>query len=158
MMGYFLEELRDGMTFDLGAYAFTRDNVLRFAKAYDPQPFHIDDRAAEASHFGRLAASGWHTAAAWMSCFIATDARHRQARAAKGETAAKLGPSPGIRNLKWLKPVYPGDTVRFELVVRSARPLATRPQWGMAAKSTEGVNQHGERVFSFDGMVMVPRL
>ncbi|CAN5309779.1 MaoC family dehydratase [soil metagenome] len=158
MMGHFLEELRAGMEFDLGTYHFTRDNVLRFARTYDPQPFHTDDVAAEASHFGRLAASGWHTAAAWMSCFVATDARLRQEREARGETAARLGPSPGLRNLKWIKPVYPLDTIKYHLVVTSARPLATRTGWGMGTMSTDGMNQHGEHVFSFDGMVMVPRL
>jgi acyl dehydratase len=158
MMGLFLEELREGLEFDLGSYTFTRDNVLRFARAYDPQPFHVDDAAANAGPFGRLAASGWHTAAAWMSCFVATDARHRREREAKGETAAKLGPSPGIRNLRWIRPVFPDDEVTFLLRITSARPLVTRAGWGLASKSTEGVNQQGERVFSFDGMVMVPRL
>ena len=154
MMGLYLDELRDGLEFDLGSHLFTREAVLRYARRYDPQPFHTDDEAAAASHFGRLAASGWHTAAAWMRCFVTANDRHRALREASGESAARLGPSPGVNNLKWIKPVYPGDTITFTLRITGARPLNSRPGWGLVSKYTEGINQDGDRVFSFDGKVL----
>ena len=92
------------------------DRVKSFAAEFDPQPFHLDDAAAEASLFGRLAASGWHT------CAIAM----RMMCDAYLLDSASLG-SPGLEKLSWLKPVYPGDTLRVRLEVLESRPLASRP-------------------------------
>lgn len=102
----FWEDFPAGHVREFGALVVTRESVLAFARAYDPQPFHLDDAGAEASLFGRLAASGWHTCA--MAMRMMCDAYLLE--------SASLG-SPGIDNLRWLKPVYPGDTLRVRLTV-----------------------------------------
>ena len=113
MMGLFLEDIDEGLTFDLGSYHFTRDNILKFARKYDPQPFHLSEEGGLRGPFGGLSASGWHTAAGWMKCFVdANDAARAKLQAA-GKTLPEVGPGPGFTNLKWLKPVYPGDTIRY---------------------------------------------
>ena len=109
MLGLYLDEIDAGLVAELGSHAFTRDNVLAFARQFDPQPFHVDDEAAARGPFGRLAASGWHTAAGWMKCFVAFNAAALAARKAAGKPFAEVGPSPGFSNLKWLKPVHPGE-------------------------------------------------
>ncbi|WP_407528084.1 MaoC family dehydratase [Methylobacterium oryzisoli] len=147
----FIEDLPVGTTYDLGPYRFEREEVLAFARAFDPQPFHIDEAAARASHFGGLCASGWHTAAAWMSRMVAARDRGRAEALASGATIPASGPSPGFRDLKWLKPVYIGDTIRFALTLTEARPSRSRPGWGVVSHAATGVNQHGEAVFSFAG-------
>jgi acyl dehydratase len=158
MMGLYFEEIEDGRQWALGHYDFTRDNVLAFARAYDPQSFHVDDAAAAASHFGRLAASGWHTAAAWMRCFVDTCDHARRERLARGGPLPALGPSPGFTQLRWIKPVYPGDRIAYSTAITGRRDIASRPRWGLIAQHNEGINQKGELVFSFEGKVMVERL
>ena len=157
MIGLFFEDIEAGLTVDLGSYAFTREAVLAFARCFDPQPFHIDDEAAARGPFGRLAASGWHTAAAWMKCFVAANESARSRLAEEGKSLPEVGPSPGFSNLKWLKPVYPGDTVAYQSVVSGKRDLVSRPEWGLVESINEGRNQYGEVVFSFDGKVLVQR-
>jgi acyl dehydratase len=157
MMGLYYEESEIGQKWRLGSYHFTREAVLRFARAYDPQVFHIDDDAAAESHFGRLAASGWHTASGWMRCYVEADDTARKARIAQGDVLPEHGPSPGVTNLKWIKPVYPGDTVTYWMEITAKREMVSRPRWGLATKHSEGFNQNGELVFAFDGKVMVQR-
>lgn len=157
MMGLWLDEIADGQAFELGAYDFTRENVLAFARKFDPQPFHLDDDAAAASHFGRLSASGWHTAAAWMQCYVATSMRERARLAAAGTALPEGGPSPGFSKLRWLQPVYPGDRVSCRTVATGRRDLASRPQWGLLESLNEGRNQDGALVFSFAGKVLAER-
>ncbi len=154
MLGLTLDEIEMGLVVELGSYSFTRDNVLRFARAFDPQPFHIDDEAAARGPFGKLAASGWHTAAGWMKCYVASNAAAMAQRQAAGMPVVEVGPSPGFTNLKWLQPVYPGDTVRYRSTVMGKRDLASRPGWGIVMTLNEGFNQHGELVFSFEGKVL----
>ncbi len=149
MMGLYLEEIEPGLRVDLGTYAFTRDNILKFAIAYDPQPFHTDDEAAARGPFGKLAASGWHTAAGWMKCFVAVNNAHAG--------RAVLGPSPGFTNLRWLKPVYPGDTISYSTTVTGKRDMASRSGWGLVFARNEGVDQDGILVFSFESKVMTPK-
>jgi acyl dehydratase len=147
----FIEDLPVGTTYDLGPYRFEREEVLAFARAFDPQPFHIDEAAARASHFGGLCASGWHTAAAWMNRMVAARDRGRAEALASGAIIPASGPSPGFRDLRWLKPVYVGDTIRYALTLTEARPSRSRPGWGVVSHASTGVNQHGETVFSFSG-------
>jgi acyl dehydratase len=154
MMGLPLEEIDIGWRVELGSHAFTRDNVLAFARKYDPQPFHVDDEAAARGPFGKLAASGWHTAAAWMKCYIATNQAAEAARRAAGLPVYETRPSPGFDNLKWLKPVFPGDTISYRATVTAKRELVPRPGLGLLFSVNEGVNQAGELVFSFDGKVL----
>jgi acyl dehydratase len=128
MMGLYYDETHVGQKWQLGSYHFTREAVLRFAHTYDPQSFHIDDAAAAESHFGRLAASGWHTASAWMRCYVEADEKARLQRVARNEVLPEHGPSPGITNLKWIKPVYPGDTVTYWMEIIAKREMASRPR------------------------------
>ena len=157
MMGLYLDEVEVGAVIELGSYAFTRENILDFARKYDPQDFHLDDDAAKAGPFGTLTASGWHTAAGWMKSFVAANHRAEAALRDAGREPHPVGPSPGFTNLKWHKPVRPGDTVTYWSKITGKRELATRPEWGMVFSVNEGVNQSGEIVFSFDGKLLVPR-
>ena len=147
-MKYF-EDIRIGETSDLGRHTFTAEDIKSFASRFDPQPFHLDEAAAACSHFGALCASGWHTVCVWMRLLIDCRRREDEERRARGEAVAQLGPSPGFRDLKWLKPVYAGDTVSYATEVMEARPLNSRPGWGLILVRNVGVNQNGEPVMSF---------
>lgn len=151
----FFEELEIGRRFELGSVVFTEAEIVAFARSFDPQPFHMDDAAARGSFFGRLAASGWHTASGWMATMVSH--RQRQLAAAAPGQAPRLGPSPGFKNLRWAKPVFAGDRITYSSTVTEARASASRPQWGLFFHRNAGVNQHGEEVFSFDGCVFIER-
>ena len=111
-MRYF-DDIAVGDRMALGAVTFTAEAIKAFAAQYDPQVFHMDEAAAAKSHFGALCASGWHTVAAWMNLRVQYGRREDEERAARGEPLAKLGPSPGFRELKWLRPVYVGDVITY---------------------------------------------
>jgi acyl dehydratase len=145
----FLDDLQVGEKHLLGSYTFTADNIKAFAARHDPQPFHVDEAAAARSHFGKLCASGWHTAATWMRMWCEHDRRADAARRSRGEPCAVLGPSPGFTDLKWLKPVYAGDTVSYASEVVAMRVSSSRPGWGLLTVLNTGTNQHGEMVISF---------
>ena len=130
----FFEDIRVGETVEIGSHVFTAEDIKTFAQRFDPQPFHVDDEAAARSHFGRLCASGWHTACVWMRLLIDRRRREDDERRARGEAVAQLGPSPGFRDLQWLKPVYVGDTVLYGSEVIETRPLNNRPGWGMISR------------------------
>ncbi|MBB4039062.1 acyl dehydratase [Microvirga flocculans] len=153
----YFEDLVIGETDELGSYTFTAEEIVRFAKQFDPQRFHVDPEAARTSLFGALCASGWHTASVWMKQMVAHRDRIRAYALARGERPARLGPSPGFTNMKWLKPVYAGDTITYRTTVTSKRPSASRPGWGLVFHHNTGTNQHGEEVFAFDGMVFWER-
>jgi acyl dehydratase len=129
-MQYF-EDLEVGSSASFGSYAVTREEVMEFAAKYDPQPFHLSDEAAAKTHFGRLSASGWHTCAMTMAMLVENLKRNRQ---------AGLG-SPGMDELKWLKPVYPGDTLRCETEVLEKRRSASRPEMGLFKSRLTVFNQ-----------------
>jgi acyl dehydratase len=151
----FFEEVVVGEIADLGAHTFTAEEIKRFASAFDPQPFHLDEAAAEASHFGKLCASGWHTLAVWMRLNVRRLQQLSDGRAAAGLAAARLGPSPGFEQLKWLRPVYVGDSVTFTTEVIAKRASRSRPGWGVVSMRSLGRNQAGEDVISFVGHVFV---
>ena len=142
---------------ELGSHTFTAAEIKAFAQKFDPQRFHVDEAAAAASHFGRLCASGWHTAAVYMRLFVAFEQREADAARARGETPARDGPSPGIRDLRWLKPVYVGDTISFAREITELRDETRRPGWGLMVARNTGTNQHGEPVFSFVGAKFAER-
>jgi acyl dehydratase len=148
------EDVRVGATIELGAHTFTSEEIVRFARAFDPQPFHLDPEAAAASHFGGLVASGWHTAAVWMKLRVAQLAA-RAAERGINEPLEAFGPSPGFQDLRWLRPVRAGDTIRYTTRAADKRALATRPQWGLVTSRNEGFNQRGELAFAFTGHVFV---
>ncbi len=153
----FFEDIAVGDKFELGAHTFTAPDIKAFAARFDPQPFHLDEDAAARSHFGALCASGWHTAALWMRLMVDHQRRDDEARRARGEAVSALGPSPGFRELKWLKPVYVGDTVRYASEILETRASNSRPQWGLMTIRNTGVNQKGEPVISFISTAFVAR-
>ncbi|WEK41807.1 MAG: MaoC family dehydratase [Candidatus Sphingomonas colombiensis] len=130
-MQYF-EDIAVGTKASFGAYQVTREEVIEFAGKYDPQPFHLSDEAAAQTFFGRLSASGWHTCAMVMS-MIVENLKHNQ--------QAGLG-SPGIDELRWLTPVFPGDTLRCETEVIEKRQSASRPEMGIFKSRMTVFNQH----------------
>jgi acyl dehydratase len=127
----YLEDIKVGDKSSYGNYKVTREEVLDFASKYDPQPFHLDDEAAAKTHFGRISASGWHTAAMTMAMLVENLKKHRQ---------AGLG-SPGLDELRWLKPVYPGDTLRVESEITEVRPSRSRPEMGSIHSTITVFNQ-----------------
>ncbi|HVF95376.1 MAG TPA: MaoC family dehydratase [Sphingomonas sp.] len=137
-MQYF-EDIEVGAKSSFGAYPVTRDEVIAFARKFDPQPFHLSDEEAEKTYFGRLSASGWHTAAMTMAMLVENLKANRQ---------AGLG-SPGIDELRWLKPVYPGDTLRCETEVLEKRQSASRPEMGIFKSRMTVFNQHDVPVMTF---------
>ena len=145
-MKYF-EDLEIGAETDFGTYHVTREEVLEFARKYDPQPFHLSDEEAAKTHFGRIAASGWHTCAMTMAVI----ARH----VVEGEQAG-LG-SPGIDELRWLKPVYPGDTIRVRGRIIDATPSRSRPDIGSFRTETTVTNQDEVPVMRFTSIVLIRR-
>jgi len=145
-MQYF-EDIEVGSTARFGDYAVTREEVIAFAEKYDPQPFHLSDEAAAKTHFGRLAASGWHTNAMTMAMLVA----HYQA-----DPIASLG-AAGVDELRWLKPVFPGDVLRCETEVLEARASQSRPEMGIVRSRVTTFNQKDEPVLSFIANALIAR-
>ena len=143
----YFEDLVVGEETLFGHYDVTREEVLDFARKYDPQPFHLSDEEAAKTHFGRIAASGWHTTAMTMAVI----ARHVVA-----DEQAGLG-SPGIDELRWLKPVYPGDrlTVRGKIIEKT--PSRSKPDIGSFRTQTTVTNQDGVDVMRFTSIVLMRR-
>lgn len=153
----FFEDLRTGEKYEVGRYTFTAENIKAFAVRFDPQLFHVDEEAARRSHFGALCASGWHTASVWMRLMIDYQLREDENIRARGEPVAIFGPSPGFRELKWLKPVYVGDVITYATEVVELRPSKSRPGWGLMAVRNTGNNQRDEPVISFVSTSFVQR-
>ena len=153
----FWDDIAVGDRIELGSHTFTAEGIKAFARRFDPQPFHIDEAAAARSHFGALCASGWHTASLWMRLMVDHERREDGAQRARGEAVAKLGPSPGFRELKWLKPVYVGDTIAYATEVVEKRASNSRPDWGLMSIRNTGINQKGEPVISFISVAFVER-
>ncbi|MGL5363402.1 MAG: MaoC family dehydratase [Bosea sp. (in: a-proteobacteria)] len=153
--GPWFDALAIGDRTELGSLTFSAEEIIAFAAPFDPQIFHLDAEAAKETSFGGLCASGWHTACVWMQLMVIE--RRRQAAVAGKERAAQLGTSPGFRNLRWIKPVFAGDTISYASTITDKRASASRPQWGLVFHHNTGVNQHGELVFSFDGCVFWER-
>jgi acyl dehydratase len=143
---YYWEDFAVGQVRDLGTITPTREEIIAFAQQFDPQPFHLDDEAAKASVFGALSASGWHTCAMAMRLMVTNFLC---------ETSS-LG-SPGLENIKWLKPVYPGDTLRLQSTMLETKPMSKRPDVGMTRNLWEMFNQHGDKVLHMDGWGMFRR-
>ena len=143
----YFEDLELGRETEYGSYHVTREEVLEFAGKYDPQPFHLSDEAAAKTHFGRLAASGWHTCAMTMGVI---------ARYVVGEEQAGLG-SPGLDELRWLKPVYPGDTLHVRGEIIEKTPSRSKPHIGSFRTRTTVTNQDGAPVMTFTSIVLIQR-
>jgi len=143
----YFEDLAVDAETEFGSYQVTREEVIDFARKYDPQPFHLSDEAAAKTHFGRLAASGWHTAAMTMAVI---------ARRVVDQQQAGLG-SPGIDELRWKKPVYPGDTLHVRGKILEKTPSRSRPDMGSFRTQTTVSNQDGEIVMTFISIVLIRR-
>lgn len=138
-MKYF-EDFAVGDVYDLGRRSVSADEIVAFARKYDPQPFHVDPEAAKKTYFGGLAASGWHTCAIFMSLLSRTIAR---------EQWASMG-APGLDSCRWLMPVRPDDELSGHLEVLELRKSNTRP-FGLMRNRTELANQNGEVVMRIEG-------
>lgn len=136
-MRYF-EDIEVGSKTSFGHYEVTREEVIEFASKYDPQPFHLDDEAAAKTFFGKLSASGWHTCAMTMRMMVDN---------MKNQQNAGLG-SPGVDEIRWLKPVYPGDTLRCESEIVEKTPSKSRPEMGSFKGKTTVFNQDDEPVMT----------
>ena len=143
----YFEDLEVGRKSRFGCYAVTREEVLEFARKYDPQPFHLSDEAAAQTYFGRLAASGWHTCAMTMAMLVENLTTGAQ---------AGLG-SPGVDELRWLKPVYPGDTLRVESEIVAVTPSRSKPDLGSYRSEVTVFNQDEAPVLRFTSIVLIRR-
>jgi acyl dehydratase len=155
-MMYF-EDVEEGRRQELGSFTFTSDNIKHFAARFDPQPFHIDEDAANHSAYGGLIASGWHVAAVWMKLMVEKRLRDEAMARDAGLAFGRLGPSPGFRNMVWARPVRPGDTLSYVTIVTGKRTSATRPRWGIVTMLSEAFDQAGRSAFAFDGAVFSER-
>ncbi|MGH2343528.1 MaoC family dehydratase [Segnochrobactraceae bacterium EtOH-i3] len=153
----FFEDLVVGTARELGEETFTADAIKTYARAYDPQPFHLDEEAGRRSHFGALCASGLQVLAVSMKLMIATQDRLEAEERARGKAVPPRGPSPGVETVRWLKPVFAGDTLRFRTTLADKRASASRPEWGITTWHMEAFNQKGEQVLSYRGNVFVRR-
>jgi acyl dehydratase len=140
---YAFEDFTVGRQLEFGAYLVKREDILRFAAEFDPQPFHLDEAAAERSLFKGLSASGWHTCAIVMR--ITYDGLLAD--------STSLG-SPGLESLKWTRPVRPGDTLRVRFTVLETRTMKSRPHVGLVRAKWQALNQHDEVVLDMEGWGM----
>jgi acyl dehydratase len=142
----YLEDFAVGQTFNSGRVRVEKERIKAFAAEFDPQPFHLDEEAAHGSIFRGLAASGWHTAALTMRLLVESDWKP-----AGGIVGA------GFDELRWPRPVRPGDELHLESEILEVRPSKSRPEQGLIKVRTTTKNQHGEPVQVFVGNLVVPR-
>ncbi|HET6827194.1 MAG TPA: MaoC family dehydratase [Ramlibacter sp.] len=143
---HYWEDLQPGSVRELGSVTPSAEDIKEFAEQFDPQPFHLDELAGRRSIFGNLCASGWHTCA--MAMRLTVDNFLRE--------SSSMG-SPGLESLRWLKPVYPGDTLRLRHTILESRPLRKRPDTGLVRSRWEMFNQNDEKVLEMEGYGMFGR-
>ena len=153
----FFEDMEVGQRREIGSFTFTAEAIKAFAVQFDPQRFHLDEEEGRKSLFGGLAASGWHVGSVYMKLLVADAQAQAREAAARGEEVAVWGPSPGFRELRWLKPVLADDTISFASEIISKRTSESRPQWGILQARHTGTNQRGEPVYSLVATAFVPR-
>lgn len=139
----YFEDFEIGYSQEYGSYFVSEEEIIEFASKYDPQPFHLSDEAGKAMIFGGLCASGWHTGAIAMRMTVDN----------MPADSAGLG-SPGIDELRWIKPVFPGDTLRMKSTVAGKKESKSRPEMGIVFMLNEVLNQKDELVMSFKPTVM----
>jgi acyl dehydratase len=144
-MRYF-EDFKPGEVIELGSWTIAKEEIIAFARQFDPQVFHVDEEAARQTMFGGLIASGWHTGSLVMRLFYDGVIKD----------AASLG-SPGIDEMRWIKPVRPGDSLAGRLTVTECIPSRSKPDRGMIRTLLELRNQHGDLVVSIKGMNLIGR-
>jgi acyl dehydratase len=143
---YYWEDLQPGSVRELGSVTVSAEEIKEFASQFDPQPFHVDELAGRHSIFGNLCASGWHTCALAMKLTVENFLNE----------SSSMG-SPGLENLRWLKPVYPGDTLTLKHSIVEARALRKRRDTGLVRAMWEMFNQNGEKVMQMEGYGMFGR-
>jgi len=143
---WYWEDLEVGSVRELGSTTVTADEIKEFAQQFDPQPFHIDEAAGQRSIFGNLCASGWHTCALAMRLTVDNVLND----------SSSMG-SPGLESLRWLKPVYPGDTLSLVYTIVESRPLRKRADAGLVRAKWQMSNQNGETVMEMEGYGMFRR-
>jgi acyl dehydratase len=143
---FYWEDLQPGSVRDLGSVTPSAADMKKFAEQFDPQPFHVDEAAGRRSIYGNLCASGWHTCALVMRLTVDNFLND----------SSSMG-SPGVETLRWLKPVYPGDTLRLRQTILESRPLRKRTDIGLVRSSWEMFNQDGEKVLYMEGYGMFRR-
>lgn len=143
----YFEDLVIGERFDFGPVTLTREESIAFAAQFDPQPFHLSDEAAASTHFGTISASGWHTTALFMKMFVAAMQEN------PGRQAASLG-AMGVDELRWLRPVRPGDTLRGTNEVIEKKASKSRPEMGIVRNRVTLWNQHDEPVLTMIPIAM----
>ena len=143
---YYWEDMPVGSTRDLGTITPTAEEIVAFATQFDPQPFHLDEEAAKQSVFGGLCASGWHTCSMAMRLMVTNFLVESSSQG-----------SPGLENIKWLKPVFPGDTLRLQHTVIESRPMTKRLDVGLVRTVWAMFNQRGEQVLHMEGYGMFRR-
>ncbi|MFT7401783.1 MAG: acyl dehydratase [Hydrogenophaga sp.] len=140
------EDMAVGQVIDLGSLSPTAEEIVAFATQFDPQPFHLSEEGGKASVFGGLCASGWHTCSLAMRLMVTNFLNQ----------SSSLG-SPGLENIRWLKPVFPGDTLSLRQTVLEKRPMSKRPDVGLLRTQWEMFNQHGAQVLHMEGYGMFRR-
>jgi acyl dehydratase len=140
------EDFEVGKTIEVGKWTLTEEEVLDFATKFDPQPFHVDKAAAEKSIYGGIIASGWHTCGIMMRLMVDNLLRD----------SSSMG-SPGLDEVRWIKPVRPGDTLTVSTTTLEARPSTSKPDRGIVVTQWEARNQHGELVATVKGMSLFKR-
>ena len=142
----YLDDFQEGSILECGDYTFTQEEIIRFATEFDPQPFHIDPQAAVHSPYGGIIASGWHTVSIMMRLMVDGFI----------STSSSMG-SPGVDEVRWLKPVRPGDTVTVRVHVQTVTPSKSKPDRGVVKSLMECKNQDDETVMTVQGMGMYLR-
>jgi acyl dehydratase len=140
----YLEDFQVGAVDEFGGETITKEDIVAFARSFDPQPFHVDEEAAKRSHFGGLIASGWHTTALVMRMMVARF---------MGLESGSLG-SPGMDEIRWLLPVRPGDTLHVRTEVLEVKPSRSKPDRGVVRSGYRVTNQHGQLVMTMIGLGM----
>jgi acyl dehydratase len=143
---YYWEDLQPGTARELGSVTVTAEEIKEFAEKFDPQPFHIDELAGRRSIFGNLCASGWHTCALAMKLTVENFLNE----------SSSMG-SPGLESLRWLKPVYPGDTLTLKHSIMESRGMRKRRDTGIVRSVWEMFNQNGDKVMQMEGYGMFRR-
>jgi len=149
------EYLRIGETIVLGSHTFGAEEIKAFAKKFDPQPFHTDEQAAVGSVFGSLCASGWHTASMWMRYDLLVRNRDDTRPWDGPGPRPEYGPSPGFSKLKWLRPVYAGETITYFRRALSHRAMASRPGWRIVSIECGARDADGKPVLEFESSVLL---
>ncbi|MDJ0614194.1 MAG: MaoC family dehydratase [Rhizobiaceae bacterium] len=149
------DHIRPGNRIEIGDFLFTGENILRFAKEWDPQIFHTDSIKAKDSLFGGLCASGWHTISVWMKLQRAASKIQAGKLRSEGKPVPEFGPSPGMKHIKWIKPVFAGDRISYANEITGLRKSGSMPDWWVMTSKVQALNQNGEPVMTFDNAVFL---